>query len=129
MEDIVVIGTVIQGTHNQVEIEYSTADGHPIIRLPRYMAARLESLTNNRVAVLIRFDESMEFVKSLHKFLTSKCPPLFLTDEELSIVKAMEHGEEIPTYAASKNDNFPHGFVLNDNWLHGVNMDYIDLID
>jgi hypothetical protein len=115
VEDIVVIGTVIQGTPNQVEIEYSTADGFASIRLARYMAARLESITNNRVAVLIRFDESTERVKATHRFLTSEYPPLFLTDEELSIVKAMEHGEEIPTYAASKNDNFPHGFIINDN--------------
>lgn len=106
MEDIVIIGKVIQSTPNMVEVEYPSTVGINSIRLPRTMMARFERITNNRVVVLIRFDESERAV-GLYQQLTTEHSPYHVTDEQMNIVSAMENGEAIPTDMASEDDSVP----------------------
>ena len=58
MNDIVLIGKVTGSTPNLVQLEYPSVNGIHSVRLPREMVARFERISNDRVTVLVRTDES-----------------------------------------------------------------------
>jgi len=95
MDDIVLIGKITQSTPNMVEMEYPSLMGVNSIRLPRKMMARFERISNDRVAVLVRTDDS-DRGQALYRTMTVNFAPLHVTDEHLSIVGAMENNEDIP---------------------------------
>ena len=58
MNDIVLIGKVTGSTPNLIEMEYPSTMGINSVRLPRTMVNRFERISNGRVAVYVRTDES-----------------------------------------------------------------------
>ena len=96
MNDIVLIGKVTESTANLIEIEYPSTMGINSIRLPRTMVSRFERISNGRVAVYVRTDES-DKGRQLDDELINQHAPLHVTDEHLSIVMAFENNESIET--------------------------------
>lgn len=96
MEDIVLIGKVTQSTPNMVEVEYPSVMGVNMVRLPRTMIARFERITGDRVAVLVRTDDS-DRGQALYRTVSTDYAPLHVTDEHMNIVSAFEYGEDIPS--------------------------------
>ena len=95
-EEIIVIGKVKGSTSDNVTIEYPSITGIKSIVFDRYIIARLERITEDRVAALIRPDDS-DKANHIKALLLGDWSPLHVTEEHLSIVSALEHGEEIPT--------------------------------
>ncbi len=87
MNDIVLIGKVTETTANLIEIEYPSTMGINSIRLPKIMVSRFERISNGRVAVYVRTDES-EKGRQLDDELVNKHAPLHVTGEHMSIVMA-----------------------------------------
>jgi len=113
MEDIVLIGKVTQSTPNMVEVEYPSVMGVNSIRLPRTMIARFERIHGDRVALLVRTDDS-DRGKSLYQTVGMEYAPLHVTDEHLGIISAFEYNEDIPTGVAEETtDETPM-------WTHPV---------
>jgi hypothetical protein len=106
MEDIVLIGKVTQSTPNMVELEYPSMAGVNSIRLPRTMIARFERISNDRVAVLVRTDES-ERGQATYNSLIGDNSPLHVTEEHLEIVSAYEYGEPLSVVNTSSEDEAP----------------------
>tara|TARA_R100000234_G_C5002213_1_gene180856 strand:+ start:1072 stop:2574 length:1503 start_codon:yes stop_codon:yes gene_type:complete len=107
MNDIVLIGKVTGSTPNLLQLEYPSINGVHSIRLQRDMVARFEKISNNRVAVLIRTDES-ERGQLLDEELVTKFAPLHVTDEQMAIVMAMENNEGIPEdFEQNTDDEVP----------------------
>ena len=96
MEEIILIGKITQSTPNLVEMEYPSVMGMNTIRLPRTMVARFECITNDRVAILVRTDDS-DRGQALYRTMTVDFAPLHVTDEHLSIIGALENHEDIPS--------------------------------
>ena len=96
MEEVVLIGKVTGSTTNLIELEYPSTVGINYVRLPRTMVARFEKLGNDRVAVLVRPDDS-DRGSALWKNLTVEHAPLHVTPEHIEIVSAFENGEPLPT--------------------------------
>jgi len=96
MEEVVLIGKVTGSTTNLIELEYPSTVGINYVRLPRTMVARFEKLGNDRVAVLVRPDDS-DRGNTLWKNLTVEHAPLHVTSEHIEIVSAFENGEPLPS--------------------------------
>lgn len=94
MEDITLIGKVTGSTPNMVELEYPSVSGINSVRLARTMVARFERLGNDRVAVLVRPDDS-ERGQQLYQNLI-EFSPLHITEEQITVVDAFENNEPIP---------------------------------
>ena len=94
MNDIVLIGKVTGSTPNLIEMEYPSTMGINSVRLPRTMVNRFERISNGRVAVYVRTDES-EKGRQLDDELVNKHAPLHVTGEHMSIVMAFENNEPI----------------------------------
>ena len=84
MEDITLIGKVTGSTPNMVELEYPSVSGINSVRLARTMVARFERLGNDRVAVLVRPDDS-ERGQQLYQNLI-EFSPLHITEEQITVV-------------------------------------------
>ena len=95
MEDIVLIAKVTQSTPNMVEVEYPSVMGVNAVRLPRTMIARFERISGDRVAVLVRTDDS-DRGQAVYRNIGVDYKPLHITDEHMQIVSALEYGEPIP---------------------------------
>ena len=96
MNDIVLIGKVTETTANLIEIEYPSTMGINSVRLPRTMVSRFERISNGRVAVYVRTDNS-DKGRQLDDELINQHAPLHVTDEHLNIVMAFENNESIET--------------------------------
>ena len=96
MNDIVLIGKVTESTANLIEIEYPSTMGINSVRLPRTMVSRFERISNGRVAVYVRTDNS-DKGRQLDDELINQHAPLHVTDEHLNIVMAFENNESIET--------------------------------
>ena len=95
MTEVVLIGKVTGSTPNFVELEYPSTAGVHSIRLPRVMVSRFERLSNDRVAVQVRPDDS-ERGQSLANEIVNEHAPLHITAEQMTIVSAFENSEPIP---------------------------------
>tara|TARA_Y100001963_G_scaffold159178_1_gene261726 strand:- start:2073 stop:3590 length:1518 start_codon:yes stop_codon:yes gene_type:complete len=104
MNDIVLIGKVTGSTPNLVQLEYPSISGIHSVRLPRTMLARFERIANERVAVLIRTDDS-ERGQQLDNELVNSHAPLHITEEQMAIVMAMENDEMIPEEFDEETDD------------------------
>jgi len=96
MNDIVLIGKVTETTANLIEIEYPSTMGINSVRLPKTMVSRFERISNGRVAVYVRTDNS-DKGRQLDDELINQHAPLHVTDEHLNIVMAFENNESIET--------------------------------
>lgn len=99
----VLIGKVTQSTANMLELDYPSTAGISSVRLPRTMVARFERITGNRVAILVRTDDSMRG-EGIDAHL-AQYPPLHVTDEHISIVSAFEYGEELSLHSTDNVDD------------------------
>ena len=114
MNDIVLIGKVTGSTPNLVQLEYPSANGVHSVRLPRNMVARFERIANERVAVLVRTDES-DRGQLLDDELVNRFAPLHSTNEEMAIVMAIENNEDIPNeHNEETDDEVPVWVAQND---------------
>jgi len=95
MNDIVLIGKVTGSTPNLVQLEYPSVSGIHSVRIPRTMLARFERISRDRVAALVRTDDS-ERGQQLDNELVNSHAPLHITEEQMAIVMAMENDEMIP---------------------------------
>jgi len=103
-EEIIIIGKVKGSTSDNVTIEYPSITGIKSIVFDRYIIARLEKITHDRVAALIRPDDS-DKANHIKALLLGDWGPLHVTEEHMRIVSALEHGEEIPTTFAEDTDD------------------------
>ena len=94
MDDIVVIGKVTSSSASAVEMEYPSTHGITSVMVPRTCVARLDKISNGRIAVLVRADES-ELGEKLSNTLMHNAP-LHITEEQIGIVNAMENNEKLP---------------------------------
>tara|TARA_Y100000592_G_scaffold96562_2_gene165281 strand:- start:1033 stop:2580 length:1548 start_codon:yes stop_codon:yes gene_type:complete len=106
MNDIVVIGKVTGSTANIVEVEYPSMVGVNHIRIPRTLVGRLERISNGRVAVLVRTDDSARG-QEIDDILINQHAPLHVTDEHMNIVMAMENNEPMPGDSVENDDEVP----------------------
>ena len=95
MTDIVIIGKVTGSTPNFVQLEYPSTAGVHSIRLPRVMVSRFERISNDRIAVQVRPDDSEKGL-ALSDEIVNQHAPLHITAEQMTIVSAFENSEPIP---------------------------------
>ena len=95
MNEVVLIGKVTGSTQAFVEMDYPSVSGIQSVRIPRACIARYEKISNGRVATLVRADDSTPTGESLNQNLIGQGAPMHITEEHISIVNAMENGEDL----------------------------------
>jgi len=107
MTEVVIIGKVTGSTPNFVQLEYPSTAGVHSIRLPRVMVSRFERISNDRIAVQVRPDDSEKGL-ALSDEIVNQHAPLHITAEQMTIVSAFENNEPIPdTEYEEVNDEVP----------------------
>ena len=106
MDKIVVIGKIKASTDKTVDIEYEAASGTREVRLPRTLIGRLENLEDSKTAILLNIDDSEDGELIGMHMGSGPHAPLHINEENLRIVEAMEHGEDIMNNE-EKNDETP----------------------
>mgnify|MGYP003118644312 CR=1 FL=1 len=106
MDKIVVIGKIEESSEKTVDIEYEAGSGTRLVRLPRTLIERLESLGDGRTALLLNIDGSEDGELIGMHMASGPHAPLHVSEEHLRIVEAMEHGEDIMNND-ERNDETP----------------------
>ena len=105
MNEIILIGKVTGSTQAFIEMDYPSVSGIQSVRIPRAFVARYEKIEHDRVAALVRADDS-PIGESIQQSLAGSAAPMHITEEQISIVNALENGEPLDDIATT-DDNVP----------------------
>ena len=108
MNDIVIIGKTTGSTPDEVELDYPSVAGVRHLCIPRTCVARFEKMSHDRVAVLVRSDDSAKG-NHIDSLLMGDWAPMHVTPEQIAVAWAMEYNEPLPTenVAEDADDEIP----------------------
>ena len=92
IDEIIVIGKIIERNDDgQVQVAYPSTTGIRETAIPANAVARLENLSNGRVALLVQ--DTSDYSPAIT--FAGAAAPYHVTDEHIRVVNALEQGEEL----------------------------------